>query len=312
MRRSTWIALVIFCVCCGATAAPLASSADDGSLTDPFSVAYRTQRLHMLAPELLRLAAATPGLVAITVEDLKTGRSIAVNGGRNLPAASTIKIPVMVQVFRDIDDGAFTLARTVSLTDDDRDCGFGDLCEAPDGSAYSVEQLLVASIDDSDNTAANMLIRLVGRTSINETMRELGLNQTRLGDSIRSDGDIRVLRTSADDMLHLLTGIADGQVVSPGASRAMFRLLAQQRHNSLLPASLPTGLVVAHKTGTLHDTLNDVGIVELHGTPYVICAFSTHLADLDDGERFIRRASRLAFEALDTPLDGLANSNARL
>jgi len=142
-----------------------------------------------------------------------------------------------------------------------------------------------------------MLIRLVGRQNVNQTMTGLGLSQTRLGDSIRSDGDIRELRTSADDMLKLLSMIAARQVISETSSDMMIALLAGQRHNDLLPAPLPKDLVIAHKTGTLHDTLNDVGIVELDGAPYVICAFTTHLSDLDDGQRFIRRASLLTFES---------------
>jgi len=73
--------------------------------------------------------------------------------------------------------------------------------------------------------------------------------------------------------------------------------LLEQRHNQLLPEPLPKGLMIAHKTGTLHDTLNDVGIVGLEGSPYIICVLTTHLDDLDDGARFIRRASKATYDA---------------
>jgi beta-lactamase class A len=275
--------------------APLSSKAQDAPAWEAAD-AELSARFHALAPALARLAGGTSGLVAVSVEDLATGHAIAVNGETNVPAASTIKIPVMVEVYRQIAIGRFSLNRTVTLLDRDRDCGYGSLCDKPWGAKYTVSQLLVAMIDNSDNTATNMLIRLVGRRNINETIAGLGLSQTRLGDSIRSDGDIRELRTSANDMLRLLAMIAARQVVNAGSSSAMLQILAGQRHNTLLPAPLPRGLVIAHKTGTLHDTLNDVGIVELHGAPYVICAFTTHLADLDDGERFIRQASLLTFK----------------
>ncbi len=270
------------------------ASADVGPLDLDGGAAMR---LHALAPRLAELADSTDGLVALSVGDLRSGHAIAINGGVNLPAASTIKIPVMVEVYRQMGAGRFTQSRTVTLQEGDRDCGYGALCDAPAGARYTVADLLGAMIDVSDNTATNMLIRLVGRQHINHTMVELGLSQTRLGDSIRSDGDIRQLRTSADDMLRLLSMIAAREVVSPRASEAMLELLAGQRHNTLLPQPLPKNVVVAHKTGTLHDTLNDVGIVELDGAPYVICAFSTHLSDLDDGERFIRQASLLTFQS---------------
>jgi beta-lactamase class A len=80
----------------------------------------------------------------------------------------------------------------------------------------------------------------------------------------------------------------------------MLAILAAQRHNTLIPKDLPKGLAIAHKTGTLHDTLNDVGVVYLAGAPYVICVFATHLGDLDDGERFIRTASKLTYHAFLT------------
>ena len=284
-------------------------SAGDAEVAQLDAVA--TQRLHALAPRLAQLAQSAGGLVALTVGDLRTGRAISINGGLDLPAASTIKVPVMFEVFRQMSLRKFTLNRTVTLLDVDRDCGYGALCDAPTGSRYRVAALLAAMIDVSDNTATNMLIRLVGRQNINQTMAGLGLHQTWLGDSIRSDGDIRVLRTSADDMLQLLSLIAARRAVDERSSDMMLALLAGQRHNTLLPEPLPRSVVVAHKTGTLHDTLNDVGIVELDDAPYVICAFATHLADLDDGEHFIRQASLMTYQSFRTDADERRGANAR-
>jgi beta-lactamase class A len=308
LRRAITISAFLLCIG-GVLSRPEPLEARDRTVP---SQSEFTERLHALAPALERLADSTPGLVAITVGDLSSGHVIAINGGLNVPAASTIKIPVMVEVFRQIQSSRFTLDRTVTLQEDDRDCGYGALCDEPAGVEYSVRDLLVAMIDYSDNTATNMLIRLVGRRHINHTMAELGLHQTRLGDSIRSDGDIRQLRTSANDMARLLSLIASERVVSARASETMLQILEGQRHNTLLPEPLPKGLVIAHKTGTLHDTLNDVGIVELDGAPYVICTFTTHLADLDDGERFIREASRMTFDAFRNAAFASISSNGRL
>jgi len=307
MRSRFSLAAVLATAFVAVSLAPLAAADAD----TPWDFDAGALQLHALAPELELLADRTGGLVALSVGDLRTGHAIAINGGVNVPAASTIKIPVMVEVFRQIAQGRFTLHRRVTLLDQDRDFGYGSLCDAPSGSRYQVEDLLAAMIDVSDNTATNMLIRLVGRPSINRTMVQLGLGQTRLGDSIRSDGDIRELRTSADDMLRLLTLIAERRVVDARASGEMLALLAGQRHNTLLPALLPKGLVVEHKTGTLHDTLNDVGIVQLVGAPYIICAFSTHLADLDDGQRFIQQASLLTYRSFRRAAVARAASNAR-
>jgi beta-lactamase class A len=261
-------------------------------------VAFAEQSaLGTLSRQLERLVNDAPGEVAISVIDLDNGLALSINGDVNLPAASTIKVPVMVEVMRQIALGKFGFYRTVSLRDADRDCGYGELCEAPWGSKYTVWELLWRMITVSDNTAANMLIRLVGRHNINQTMEGLGLSQTWLGDSIHSDGDVRSLRTSANDMMHLLELIAEHQLINAKACDAMLEILERQRHNTMIPAWLPKKVVIAHKTGTLHDTLNDVGIVELDGAPYVICVFTTHLSDLDTGELFIRRVSLLTFRA---------------
>ncbi|HEY7981747.1 MAG TPA: serine hydrolase [Candidatus Eremiobacteraceae bacterium] len=258
--------------------------------------------LAALAPKLERLASRTPGIVALSIADLSGGHALAINGDANLPAASTIKVPVMVEVFRQIAQGRMTQTTRVALTDGDRDCGYGSLCDAPWGTRYTVATLLQLMITRSDNTAANMLIRAVGRQNVNATMAGFGLVQTRLGDSIRSDGDIRELRTSTNEMMDLLIMIARHEIVTDQACEAMVAILVGQRHNTLLPKDLPKGLAIAHKTGTLHDTLNDVGIVYLNGAPYVFCAFTTHLADLDDGERFIRAASKLTYQAFASEL----------
>ncbi len=98
-------------------------------------------------------------------------------------------------------------------------------------------------------------------------------------------------------MSRMLGMIADRRLINPRASDAMLEILAGQRHNQLLPAWLPKDVTVAHKTGTLHDTLNDVGIVELDGSPYVISVLTTHLDDLDVGQAFIRKVSLLTFRA---------------
>ena len=272
--------------------------------------------LGRLQTELNLLSTHAPGHVGMVVKDLTTGLSTGVNESANMPAASTIKIPVMVEVFRQMAVGEFDLNREVTLQGTDRDDGWGDLVYAPLGNRYSVANLLRLMITESDNTATNMLIRLVGRAHINQTMERLGLRQTRLADYIRSDGDIRSLRTSPLDMMQLLDGMAHERLVDAWSSRAMIAILTGQRHNGLLPEPLPPGTQIAHKTGTLHDTLNDVGIVYLSNAPYIIAVLTTQLPTLESGRQFIRGVSRLAYDSLEkfarwrqaNPLAGLAET----
>ncbi len=255
--------------------------------------------LSQLQTQLDLMSARAPGHIGVIVKDLTTGLSTGINESANMPAASTIKIPVMVEVFRQMAAGAFDLNRQITLEPSDRDDGWGDLDYAPVGMRYSIARLLQLMITESDNTATNMLIRLVGRVHINQTMMHLGLHQTRLSDYIRSEGDIRGLRTSPLDMTVLLDRMAHDRLINAWSSRAMIAILTGQHHNGLLPEPLPAGIPIAHKTGTLHDTLNDVGIVYLNHSPYIIAVLTTDLATLDSGRQFIRGVSRLAYDSLE-------------
>jgi len=272
---------------------PLVPSAPAGASAVPGPLAGFQAALNALTMR-------APGHVAIEVQDVATGASTGINEFAEMPAASTIKIPVMVEVFRQLGLGRFDLNRVVHLEASDRDWGWGELCDARPGKGYPVSTLLSLMIDDSDNTATNMLIRLVGRQHINATMARLGLTHTRLSDFIRSNGPIRwALRSSPSDMTRLLAKMAKQQLLDPWSSRAMIAILERQHHNSLLPEPLPPSTPIAHKTGSLHDTLNDVGIVFPGTDAYVIAVMTTDLPDLDAGRSFIRGVSRMAYTALE-------------
>ena len=214
-----------------------------------------------------------------------------------MPAASTIKIPVMVEVFSQLQTGKFDLQRRVRLTAADKDYGSGDLCDAPVGTTYPISVLINKMIDVSDNTATNMLIRLVGRRSINSGMADLGLRRTRLTQDIRtSDWGIRQnLRTSPADLVRLLELMARRQLVDQWSSNEMISILEQDQFNTLIPEPLPIDIQIAHKTGSFFDTLNDAGIVYAGDSPYVIAVMTTSLRSQDAGRRFIHTISRLAY-----------------
>lgn len=304
LRRFVFAALCVGLVC---------STGISASASVPAPFASLTTRVR-------ELAARAPGRVALDVVDLTGNYRASYDASASMPAASTIKIPVMVEVFRQLQAGRFTLARRVTLTNADRDYGWGELCDVRAGTRYTVRALLDKMIDDSDNTATNMLIRLVGRQNINATMRRLGLRATHLTTDIRTNTyAVRyALRSSPADMTALLSRMAHEDLVDRWSSREMIAILEGQEHNSLIPEPLPEHIPIAHKTGTLHDTLDDVGVVYASGAPYVIAVMTTDLPDLSDGRTFIRGVSKVAYAQMRrlatwrkdagidvTPLDGL-------
>ena len=277
----------------------LTAAAMAGSCAVPADALSLPAPLAELQATLVRAAQRAPGRVAMEVKDLDTGLSSSINANAVMPAASTIKIPVMVEVFRQLELGKFDLNHRVTLMPGDRDWGSGDIADAPVGSTFPVSELLSQMIEVSDNTAANMLIRLVGRPNINTTMKNLGLKHTRLADYIRTAGwSIRnTLRTSPADMVRLLTDMAQKQLIDQWSSNSMIAILEHQEINTLIPEPLPQ-IPIAHKTGSLDDTLNDVGIVYAANGPYVIAVMTTELPTLSSGRRFIRKVSKMAYTDL--------------
>lgn len=274
------------------------------ALCVPF--AARTDAQMEIPAPLAQLQAAlasvpdyAPGHVALQIQDLATGYTSGINANTVMPAASTIKIPIMVEVFRQMENGRFDLNRRVHLQAGDRDWGSGDICDARVGTGFTVSYLLTKMITVSDNTAANMLIRLVGRWNINHTMTDLGLHHTHLADYIRTqEWSVRhTLRTSPADMVKLLADMARHSLIDEWASNKMIAILEGQEINTLLPVPLPGDIEIAHKTGSFDDTLNDVGIV--YGPePYVIAVMTTDLPSLPAGRTFIRHISKMAFTDL--------------
>ena len=160
-----------------------------------------------------------------------------------------------------------------------------------------MSDLLEKMIDVSDNTATNMLIRLVGRRNINRSMADLGLARTHLRDDIRTTGWSvrRELRTSPSDLVRLLTLMAQRRLIDQWSSNEMISILEQDQYNTLIPEPLPDDVPIAHKTGSFFDTLNDAGIVYASGAPYVIAVMTTALPSQDLGRTFIHSISRLAY-----------------
>lgn len=252
-----------------------------------------------LQAALVNVGAHTPVRLAVEVEDLSTGYTSGYNMNAIMPAASTIKIPIMVEVFRQLEAGKFDLNRRVELFASDRDWGSGDIAASPVGATFPVSTLLEQMITVSDNTAANMLIRLVGRRHINATMRELGLHHTHLADYIRTaEWSVRTsLRTTPSDMVSLLCDMAKNKLIDEWSSKQMIAILEHQEINTLLPVPLPD-IPIAHKTGSFNDTLNDVGIVYADA-PYVIAVLTTDLPSLPVGRNLIRHISKVAYMNLE-------------
>jgi beta-lactamase class A len=248
----------------------VASEPYDAAAIDPLEVGLLVEDPALAALVQQHL---TPlrGVFGVAIKDLDSGRGVLLNADRVLPAASLFKLAVMYEVFRQHDAGQLQLTERLTLSAYYAQYDLGTL-DLPVGSVLSIQDALERMITRSDNSTANLLLDRVGVANVNATMRALGLEATRIARE--------QLTTSAYDMLRLLERIARGQGPSAASSAAMLQLLLAQRVNDRLPAQLPPGTPVAHKTGNLPEIAHDVGIVYSPGATFVIALLAAEAPEV--------------------------------
>jgi beta-lactamase class A len=129
---------------------------------------------------LQELADAFPGVLGVTVRDIKTGEEVSINGDRLFPMASVYKIPIMVEVFRQIEAGRFSLEDRIELGDEHRTLGSGALTLLSNGLKPTIKDLITLMIVLSDNEATDILLKKVGAENVTATMRSMGINNIRV------------------------------------------------------------------------------------------------------------------------------------
>lgn len=236
------------------------------------------------------------GLVGVYYKNLRTGESFGINDDRAFVAASVIKIPVMVEVFNQVEQGKLTLGTMLEVRDADKVPSCGAIRLMHTGLNVTVQDLCYLMIDISDNTATNILINQVEMEQINATMQHLGLKETRAN---RLLFDVKAKECGLQNYFApreiglLLEQMWRGELVSPAASCAMIEILLNQQLNSKIPYYL-RGVSIAHKTGEDDGTTHDVGIVYAE-EPFILCLASndTYVPDTENG---FREIARLCYE----------------
>jgi len=224
------------------------------------------------------------------------GRSgeVAFNADTPLIAASVIKLPVMIEAFRQIEAGLLDPDREYALRPEHRLPPCGVLTFMHDGLRVSLMDLITLMIIVSDNTAANMLIDIVGMARVNAMLRRCGATGTalrrRLFDSEASARGIQN-EITARDIGRLLEGLYAGRIVSPAASANMLAILRAQQLNGKLPFFLDCP--VAHKTGEDDGVTHDAGIIYAP-RPFVLCLFGND-TDVPAFERLMQDAAKTLY-----------------
>lgn len=241
------------------------------------------------------------GVVTIHFYDVNRRRGFSCEGTRAVPSASTIKVLILAELLRQVEEGKFSLEQKVSIRKEDWTGGDGVLKELEPGHAFTLKELATLMIIVSDNLATNRLIDLVGMDRVNALGKHLGLTAAHLGRKMMDSAAKKRGEDNwicADDLGLLFRKIDEGTLVSPRASALMLDILKRQQQGERLQRYLPEEVPLAHKCGDLDGVENDGGIFLLPGHPYILVVLTSHMPDSRTGKETIGRISRQVWEAV--------------
>lgn len=265
-------------------------------------------RASALGGQIERAAAASSGTVGVYARKLSGSSPVTYNADEIFPAASVIKLAIFVSLFQYAEAHPGVFARTIRLHLADFVAGSEILDGYNPGNSITIDRLARAMIEESDNTASNVLIEFLGFKRITHTIHRAGLHHTQLK---RHFMDVNAIAhhsenlTTARDMASLLYQIERGAheavttVASPKSCRRMVDILLHQEDHDKIARGLPKGVPLANKTGEIDGVRNDIGIVDPFGdSPYVIAVLTKDLNDFSLGNIAIRRIAKAVHSAL--------------
>lgn len=266
---------------------------------------------------LIRIAASPGATVAVSYLDLETGESVSINEDSVFHAASTMKIPVMIEVLRRAQAGSFSLDQGILLVN--------QFASIVDGSPYSldasddgdtalyerigervpVRELMRRMITRSSNLATNQLIALTGAQNVTATARTLGASKIQVLRGVEDQKAFdrgMINTTTSADLAVLLLAIERGHALSPASSAEMREILLAQEFNTKIPAGLPAGTRVAHKTGEITAVSHDAAVVyPAARRPYVLVVLTRGLRESAQSSALIADISRLVWRHATSP-----------
>src|SRR5690606_23701074 len=203
---------------------------------------------------------STNGVFAVAVKDLTSNEELLINEREVFHAASTMKTPVMIEVFKQEQEGKFSLTDSITIKNEFKSIVDGtpfilDVADDSEPSLYervgeqeTLSTLLYQMIISSSNLATNMIIERVDAKRVTETMRSIGATDIQV---LRGVEDIKAYQqglnntTTAYDLMLIFERIGRLTMVSPEASEKMINILLDQRFNEIIPARLPENVRVA-------------------------------------------------------------------
>lgn len=249
--------------------------------------------IEILKDSILAKLATVEGTFAVAFKDLQTNQTLFINEKESFHAASTMKTPVMIEVFKQAQANKFKMTDSIlvknefksivdgssfslDISDDSADGMYKKI-----GQKMTIYDLTYQMIIVSSNLATNILIDLVDAKKANATMRKFGAKDIQVLRGVEDDKAFKLNMNNsvtAYDLHLIFEKIAEKEAINAAASEAMIHILLDQKFNEVIPAKLPKEVKVAHKTGSITGVQHDSGIVFLpDGRKYVIVLLSKGL-----------------------------------
>jgi beta-lactamase class A len=253
--------------------------------------AQQPSPLKRLEQSILRTTRSINATWGIYVKSLETGEEIAVDADRQMETMSTIKIPLMIEALEQIKAGKFKLTDKYTFVEKDSQPGTGTIQRLDYGAVMTVKDLLTMMIIVSDNTATEVLYRMVGGPdAVNARMQTLGLKTTRAmnvpskwfpalraaptTEQFYRDGKSPFGFSTPREMGRLLEMMEQGTLVDTPSSDLMLRIMRGQLYRTRIPRYV-TGYTIPHKTGDFLPYVgDDVGVLEAPGKTIVLTVFT--------------------------------------
>ncbi len=245
-----------------------------------------------LQSRLSEIAAKHHGKVAVWAKNMKTGATAALNADEPVQTASVIKLPVMIEAFYQAKAGKLDLAQRIKLTKQNQVEGSGVLQFMDPGLDLTLKDVITLMMIESDNTATNMVIDVVGIKAVNQRTAAMGLKNTYLYKKVfmppdPADGPMPadqkkfgLGKTTAREMGEAMASIERCDLGDSQLCNTMIGIMKNQQYRNMIPHYLETqdaseqGSMIADKLGALDDVRADVGLVYTKAGPVVISAFT--------------------------------------
>lgn len=252
-----------------------------------------------MTSQLDNLAARYPGRVSIFLRDLRSGKTWTHHPDDLFPAASLIKVPIMIAAFYKMKDGHLSLDERLAISRRNRVGGSGSLKWRPDGTKLAVRDLLMYMINESDNTATKMILERLGLGYVQQQFPRIGLLYTGIyeeGMSIKGGRVAHENYTTAREMTMLLEKIYKGEAVDKASSEFMMEILKRPKAvPSRLAKGLPVGWEIAHKTGLLRQACHDSAVFLTPNGDYAMTVLTGQNQSYSQAKTLITKLAHVTF-----------------